>query len=75
MGWNLNWFRRRNVYLPLNVSTFDELKCTLEDDTILGAIEDDTIYCTLQDEQVTGMVQEETIQGYVQNEEINQNIE
>ena len=70
MGWNINWFRRRNVYLPS-----DELKCTVEDDNIYGKIEDDTILCAIQDEQVIGTLQEETIQAYVQNEEINQNIE
>ena len=70
MGWNINWFRRRNVYLPS-----DELKCTVEDDTIIGTIENNTIYCKIQDEQATGMLKEETIQGYVQNDQINQNIE
>ena len=70
MGWNINWFRRRNVYL-----SSDELKCIVEDDTIFGTIKDDTILCVVQDEQKTGTVQEEIIQGYLQNDQINQNIE
>ena len=70
MGWNINWFRRKKVYLPS-----DEITCIVEDDIIYGKIEDDTILCAIQDEQVTGTVKEETIRGYVQNEEINQNIE
>jgi len=69
MGWNINWFRRKKVYLPS-----DELKCTVEDDTIYGKIELETILCKIEDDQVTGAVQEEIIKGYAQNEEINQNI-
>ena len=70
MGWNINWFRRKNVYLAS-----DELKCAIEDETIYGSIEKDTIFCSIQEEKFTGMVQEEVMQGYVQNGQINQNIE
>ena len=69
MGWNINWFRKRNVYL-----SSDELKCIVEDDTIFETIENDAILCTIQDDTLTGIVKEETIIGYVQNDQINQNI-